>query len=237
MSEDTTDELRQTLVEQLTEVKSLLHDVKNNVFLLDLNLVALGQKLEKRSIDEALELLKLSKVSIDRIRRVVLSGSEARARVPVSEVLLQVVEEYRDKSTSIYCDFQQGEKFVSIKYTDLLRIFQNLVKNAFEAMGKVHRKRLELSVRLKNKQVTVAIYNNGPVIPARLNSQKKLSLAYIFETGFTTKGSGDGLGLGTVKRLVRVNGGQVRVRNRREGGAEFSIIFPEAMEESLEPAV
>ena len=37
---------------------------------------------------------------------------------------------------------------------------------------------------------------------------------------------GSGLGLAIVRHVVQAHGGQVRVRNRPEGGAEFSILLP-----------
>jgi C4-dicarboxylate-specific signal transduction histidine kinase len=209
-----------------------MHDVKNNVFLLDISLQNLGRKITRESVDEALELLEVSKASIDQIKRVIQSGGEEKTKVAVSALLTQVVDGYRDKSTNVYCDFQQGEKYVIAKQTDLLRIFQNIVKNAFEAMSKTFRKKIDLSVKSTGNQVEISIYNNGPHIPIKAAAPKGQTLFYVFEQGYTSKETGEGLGLHSVKNLVIANGGSIRVQNRREGGVEFTIQLPEYKERS-----
>ena len=58
---------------------------------------------------------------------------------------------------------------------------------------------------------------NGPGIP-------KEQLTEIFEPFYSTKPtSGTGLGLGIVKRLVQVYGGQIEVESGMEEGTIFTI--------------
>lgn len=220
------------LLEQLRDLRSLLHDVKNNVFVLEIGFAKLEDTLAGESMDEALELLRVSRVSIERLKRVVQSGGEAKSRIAVTAMLLEIVEEYRDKSTALYYDFQQGEKYVEMKYSELLRIFQNIVKNAFEAMEKMQRKNLDLSVRTQGDRIAISISNSGPHIPPKpgVALADKQQLSYIFDEGFTTKSKGDGLGLATVKRLVLANKGGIKVKNLASGGVEFTLLLPAAKE-------
>jgi PAS domain S-box-containing protein len=65
----------------------------------------------------------------------------------------------------------------------------------------------------------ISIADNGPGIPANV-------LPKLFRPFFTTKAKGTGLGLAVVQKVIVQHGGQVEVRNRPEGGAEFIVTLP-----------
>ena len=65
----------------------------------------------------------------------------------------------------------------------------------------------------------IRVTDNGPGIPANVAPK-------LFRPFFTTKAKGTGLGLAVVQKIIVQHGGQVEVRNRTEGGAEFIITLP-----------
>jgi PAS domain S-box-containing protein len=65
----------------------------------------------------------------------------------------------------------------------------------------------------------ISVSDNGPGIPANV-------LPKLFRPFFTTKAKGTGLGLAVVQKIIVQHGGQVEVRNRPEGGAEFIVTLP-----------
>jgi PAS domain S-box-containing protein len=65
----------------------------------------------------------------------------------------------------------------------------------------------------------IRVCDNGPGIPANV-------LPKLFRPFFTTKAKGTGLGLAVVQKIIVQHGGQVEVRNRPEGGAEFIVTLP-----------
>jgi len=65
----------------------------------------------------------------------------------------------------------------------------------------------------------ISVCDNGPGIPVDV-------LPKLFRPFFTTKAKGTGLGLAVVQKIIVQHGGQVEVRNRPEGGAEFIVTLP-----------
>ena len=65
----------------------------------------------------------------------------------------------------------------------------------------------------------IIVSDNGPGIPANV-------LPKLFRPFFTTKAKGTGLGLAVVQKIIVQHGGQVEVRNRPAGGAEFIVTLP-----------
>jgi signal transduction histidine kinase len=98
----------------------------------------------------------------------------------------------------------------------------NLAMNGIDAMRDCdHGKRkLSISTALvgdSSTEVSVADTGTG-VPPVKLNT--------IFDTFYTTKGHGTGLGLTITRTIVQTFGGRVWVENRPGGGALFRFILP-----------
>ena len=80
----------------------------------------------------------------------------------------------------------------------------------------------ELRIRTGREldRVLIEIADNGPGIPSEI-------LDHIFEPFFTTKGVGNGTGLGleTVRRIVREHGGDITVESA-PGATCFQVRLP-----------
>jgi signal transduction histidine kinase len=107
----------------------------------------------------------------------------------------------------------------------LLRVFENLIQNAQEAILTGNQipadKHIRITTRGDERSVTVRVADDGPGIAAEMVS----SLFDAFATG--KKRTGTGLGLSTVRNLVIAHGGEITVEPRSaEGGAAFLLKFP-----------
>jgi C4-dicarboxylate-specific signal transduction histidine kinase len=112
------------------------------------------------------------------------------------------------------------------------QVFLNLVQNAIQAMGRVDTPRLTITstikkcLNLKTMQnepyVVVTVADNGEGIADDL--QKK-----IFDPFFTTRevGTGMGLGLSIVERIIRGFSGYIEVASVPGKGACFSVYIPQ----------
>lgn len=78
---------------------------------------------------------------------------------------------------------------------DIRRVIGNLVINAAQsAPGPVH---IVVSVSQDGERTTITVADNGGGIPAELQDR-------VFESHFTTKASGNGIGLGSCREIVEV---------------------------------
>jgi len=103
---------------------------------------------------------------------------------------------------------------------ELNQVWTNLVDNAIDALEGKGGGILEIRTLKDGKFVCVYIKDNGPGIPADIQSQ-------IFDPFFTTKemGKGTGLGLDVVTRIIRQHNGTVKVKSE-PGNTEFTVCFP-----------
>jgi signal transduction histidine kinase len=106
----------------------------------------------------------------------------------------------------------------------LVHALVNLLKNAVEAASEVGvAPRITLSARVEGARVMIGVADNGPGIP-------EANLRRVLEPGFSTKGPGRGRGLAIVRESVHVQGGEIRVLRRSEGGTVFVVELPTAKE-------
>ncbi len=101
----------------------------------------------------------------------------------------------------------------------LLRVFNNLIKNALQAVPEERRGKVDVMLREEGDQAIVEVRDNGSGIPEGVRDR-------IFEPSFTTKSSGMGLGLAMVRRMVEQAGGHVRFDTSVGTGTTFVISLP-----------
>jgi signal transduction histidine kinase/CheY-like chemotaxis protein len=103
----------------------------------------------------------------------------------------------------------------------LNQVFSNLVSNALDAMpsGGTLAVRLECPARPEGHQALLSVRDTGVGMDEATREQ-------IFEYFFTTRSSGNGLGLAIVRNIVLAHGGAIDVVTAPGEGAEFRISLP-----------
>jgi PAS domain S-box-containing protein len=104
----------------------------------------------------------------------------------------------------------------------LQQVLLNLILNGMDAMADTPEAKRWLVVgtdRRDTSQVEVRVIDNGHGIPAD-------KLRRIFDSFFTTKTGGMGLGLSIAKSIVRTHLGEIVAENNPCGGATFRITLP-----------
>lgn len=136
------------------------------------------------------------------------------------ENTLTILHHKLKHGVSVKRDYRSDSLFVNSFGSELSQVWTNLIDNAIDAMsGKG-----ELQVRAYRDDdcVVVEIADNGPGISPEV-------LPHIYEPFFTTKGVGEGTGLGldTVLRIVRKHRGTIQVRSK-PGNTCFQVWLPVA---------
>jgi two-component system osmolarity sensor histidine kinase EnvZ len=105
----------------------------------------------------------------------------------------------------------------------LTRILDNLLQNA-QRYGNSGGPVPELRLKCGAKHVEISVLDCGPGIP-QAELEKVLRPFYRLEASRAAATGGTGLGLAIVKQLAEINGWEIRLANRPEGGLEAKLIL------------
>ncbi|AWM59961.1 sensor histidine kinase [Pseudomonas songnenensis] len=125
-------------------------------------------------------------------------------------------------------DLPEATLWVQAGETRLRQILANLLANALDALGeRPQPRRIWLRAELEGDGVLLTLRDNGPGFSAEALQRAR-------EPFFTTKTSAQGLGLGLAicDTLTRALGGELRMSNHPEGGAQLGLFL-----RSAEPGV
>jgi len=101
----------------------------------------------------------------------------------------------------------------------LQQVVLNLILNALDACAVSTNPRIVVGTVARGHEVEVSVRDNGPGLPEDVRP-------HLFESFFTTKSQGLGLGLVIVQSIVERHHGQVRAENGEQGGAIFRVVLP-----------
>lgn len=168
---------------------------------------------------------------IRRLRDFVSRG-ESEKRV---ERLSKLIEEAgalgltgaREQSVSLHFTLDPDWDLVLVDRVQIQQVLVNLFRNALEAMA--HSEKRELVVtntRVADDMIEIAVSDTGHGI----GDSHQTSL---FQTFFTTKETGMGVGLSISRTIVEAHGGRMWAENNSSGGATFRFTLPAAPSEGL----
>ena len=110
---------------------------------------------------------------------------------------------------------------ITVPSEALVTITGNLIDNALDAMNMDSSntdKELQFGAYTKDGELLIIVKDTGPGIP-------KENLEKIFENGFSTKGTGRGIGLYHTKQLIESLGGKITVESQAGRGSCFMVIL------------
>lgn len=153
--------------------------------------------------------------------------SEAGASTSLEETMDAVLSEQLDMASgkqvtlSVQCDTPMH---VACSQGVLASVVGNLVNNAIKFIGNSQERRVDIHALRAGDRACIEVADTGPGVPR--DAEPRMFEAYVHGH---TAGSGIGLGLATVKRLVSAHGGEIEYRRRVPHGSIFRVQLPLAV--------
>jgi two-component system sensor kinase FixL len=183
------------------------------------------------ALDRAAEQALRAGQIIRRLRDFVARG-ESEKRI---ESLSKLVEEAgalglagaREQGVQLRFNLDPEYDLVLVDRVQIQQVLVNLFRNALEAMAHSPRRELIASnARDADDMVEVAVFDTGPGIPDDV-------MPNLFQTFYTTKETGMGVGLSISRSIVEAHGGRMWAEANSSGGATFRFTLPAASSESV----
>ena len=160
-------------------------------------------------------------------RRTAAATEKLDANEIIHEVLALVGDEAKKKSVTIQTRFADGLAPIAGDRVQLQQVVLNLVINAMEAMSSINERARELVITTSNMepdQVQVTVEDSGIGIdPEKLEK--------IFDSFYTTKPGGMGMGLSISRSILQAHGGRVWAARKDGYGTMFHFTLPKYKEE------
>jgi len=111
------------------------------------------------------------------------------------------------------------EIFVFADKNHLIRILNNIVKNAIQAIPSGRRGMISLNLYKDEQNAYIKVSDNGVGIPENMYGK-------VFSPNFTTKSSGTGLGLAISANMIESFNGKIYFDTQETKGTDFYIKIP-----------
>ncbi|PLT35045.1 PAS domain S-box protein [Bacillus sp. V5-8f] len=144
---------------------------------------------------------------------------EIKNIIPVVRNVVSLIE-FEARKRNIHLHFHAAEKDEILVLCDenrLKQVFLNFLKNGMEAIP--NGGTIDVAVQWKDGDVQISITDNGVGIPE--DKLKRLG-----EPFYTTKKTGNGLGLMVSFRIIESHHGRVLVESELNKGTRFNIVLP-----------
>ncbi len=210
--------------------KQVAHEIKNPLTPMKLSI----QHLQRAFHEDHPNVKELAdKVSVTLIEQIdtlsnIATEFSSFAKMPKTknerfnlvEVIDNAIDLYKSNTAvTIRTAYQEQEYFVFSDKNQLLRVFNNLIQNAIQAIPEDRHGQLLVNMERKDDFVWVEVRDNGIGIDP---GQKER----VFAPNFTTKSSGTGLGLAMSKNIVESTGGTIDFDSSPGEGTSFFVTIP-----------
>ncbi len=211
--------------------KQVAHEIKNPLTPMKLNIQFLkrawaskdehfGQRLEKisNSLIEQIDALANTATEFANFSQIQTGNMTTFDIAPLLDHAATLFAE--TENTDIITVFSEKDPlYVHADKEKMLRVFNNLIKNAIQSIPRDRPGEIVLSLKNESGNVLITISDNGNGIPESMHSR-------LFQPYFTTKSSGTGLGLGIVKSILDSHGGEIWFETKENIGTRFYVSIP-----------
>ena len=212
--------------------KQVAHEIKNPLTPMKLSIQHLQLAYERGSYDLEDRIKRTTKTLVEQIETLSNIATEFShfAKMPEKKhepidligIINTTVDLFEaEVSSNIQVNTNLKEVVVSADRDQLIRLFNNLIKNSLQATSAERQIKISIDVSETDNHFRVAVSDNGIGIS---EDQKDR----IFEPSFTTKSSGTGIGLAMSKKIMENLKGTIELSSEENVGTTFILSFPKA---------
>jgi signal transduction histidine kinase len=209
----------------------IAHEVRNPLSSIALNVELLEEELA--GAGEAKQLCSAIHREVDRLAAITeeyLSFSRLPkpkvAKEPVNKLVDELADFVREdlavKNVKLAVELGAGDPIAMIDGAQIRQCLINLLRNATEAVTAKGGGQVTLRTQAADERVIIEVEDDGTGIPADM-------LPRLFDTFFSTKESGSGLGLALTQQIVKDHGGDITVDSTVGRGTTFKVSVPAAV--------
>jgi PAS domain S-box-containing protein len=160
-----------------------------------------------------------------RIRDFSLKREVQRTRLDITSIITDTIRllalDAQKRRIPIDTQLEAAMPAIMGDRTQLQQVLVNLIINAMDAMEDTlpSSRQITVDARLTGGTIGVMVTDGGLGID-------QAHLSRVFESFFTTKHHGMGLGLSIAKSIIERHGGSIWAKNNPEGGASFGFALP-----------
>jgi signal transduction histidine kinase len=211
--------------------KQVAHEIKNPLTPLRLGIQMLDRSWKEKDPKFDDKFVKFSKSFIEQIDSLSRIASEFSNFAKMPQLKLEEINlmDLLSKAIDVYGQMENIQIIckedviklcvVNADRDQLLRSFNNVLKNAIEAIPQDKAGIIIINGTIVNHNVQITVSDNGTGIPLNLREN-------IFAPNFTTKSSGTGLGLAFVKQAIENMKGNIYFTTEINVGTTFYITLP-----------
>ena len=163
---------------------------------------------------------------IGTIRSMFKKDSQKKAPVDVNQLIQEVLalmqDALRNQRVSLQNELEAQPIQVLGDRVQLQQVVINLITNAIDAMGSVTERPRVLRVRSETNEfddVVVTVEDSGGGIDPKSTDR-------IFDSFYTTKSHGMGIGLAICRSIIEAHGGRISASPGEFRGAVFQVVLP-----------
>ena len=220
------DEIKNNKLQLLGRLFSgLMHEIRNPLSVLKLNLDLLPSEHEEIDRLEMNEIAKNSKEALFIIESLIsrtmefVRGNEEKFEVCTVNSIVETSFEFmkhqaRKLGINFKIEVQNGNDKIIANRSQMIQVIMNLISNSFDAVNE--NPEVILKSYSENGNVFFEIIDNGSGI-------KKENLSKIFNEFYTTKNNGVGIGLFVTKKILDNHNASITVDSEEGVGTKFRI--------------
>jgi signal transduction histidine kinase len=210
--------------------KQVAHEIKNPLTPMRLSVQQLLRTYDPSDPNSKSKLDKVANSIIEQIDSLTKIANEfsnfakmpspTEERVDFVSLVNNVAEVFNETGNStVTFESNVPEVYIRADKDQMMRVFNNLIKNAIQAIPADREGEVSVRLNVKGDKVEALIKDNG--IGIEPEKQSKIFVPY-----FTTKSTGTGLGLAMVKQIIENHRGSIDFDSVVNEGTTFIIVLP-----------